>query len=106
MCGFVCVCVCVFVCVCVRAHERTCLLVCGLDGCVGVRARWREREGERGREREEGGSLRVSVCATVRYDLFRLFFKCTFSPIILRKTKYYSIMFHTYVFTNVQLLCI
>ena len=40
--------------------------------------------GERGREREEGGSLRVSVCAPVRYDLFRLFLKCTFSPIILR----------------------
>ena len=36
------------VCVCVRAHVRTCLLVCGLEGGVGVRARWREREGERG----------------------------------------------------------
>ena len=30
--------------------------------------------GARGREREEGGSLRVSVCAPVRYDLFRLSF--------------------------------
>ena len=65
----VCVCVCVFLCVCVCAHVRTCLLVCGLEGCVGVRARWRERE------REEGGSLCVSG---VRYDLFRPFFFFSF----------------------------
>ena len=44
--GVMCVCMCVCVCVCVRA--RTCLLVCGLEGCVDVRARWRE-EGGRGR---------------------------------------------------------
>ena len=61
--------------------------------CVHVEAR--------GREREKGRSQRVSVCAPVRYDLFRLFFKtCTFRPIILRKTTCYSVMFYTYVFTN------
>ena len=36
------------VCVRARAHMRTCLIVCRLEGGVGVRARWREREGERG----------------------------------------------------------
>ena len=41
-------CVCVCLCGGVRAHVRTCLLVCRLEGCVGVRARWSEREGERG----------------------------------------------------------
>ena len=56
---------------------------------------------ERGREREEGGSLRVSVCAPMHYDLFRLFFfQCTFSPIMLKKTTCYSMMFYTYVLTN------
>ena len=68
MCVCVCVCVgvCVCVCVCVRAHVRACLLECGLEGCVGVRARRK-----RGREREEGGSPRVSG---MRSDLFRHFF--------------------------------
>ena len=47
---FVCVHVCVCVCVCVHVG----------GGCVQV--------GERVREREEGGSLRVSVCTPVCYD--------------------------------------
>ena len=51
-------CACVCVCVCVCARARTCLLVCGLEGCGDVRARWREEGGM-----VEGGSLRVSGCA-------------------------------------------
>ena len=54
----VCVHVCVCVCVCVCARARTCLLVCGLEGCGDVRARWREEGGM-----VEGGSLHVSGCA-------------------------------------------
>ena len=54
--GVMCVSMCVCVCVCVRA--RTCLLVCGLEGCGDERARWREEGGM-----VEGGSLRVSGCA-------------------------------------------
>ena len=60
--------------------------------CVHVEAR--------GREREKGRSQRVSVCAPVRYDLFRLFSLMYLSPIILRKTTCYSVMFYSYVFTN------
>ena len=90
------VCVCVHVCVCVCA--RTCARVCW---CEGWKAMWVcVHAGERGREIEEGGSLCVSVCAPVCYDLFRLFFKCTSSPIILKKIACYSIMFYTYGFTN------
>ena len=52
---------CVRVCVCVSAaHVCMCLLVCGLEGCVGVRAGWREREGERGGWES---TVSVSVCA-------------------------------------------
>ena len=36
----------------------------------------------------------------VRYDLFRLFSLMYLSPIILRKTTCYSVMFYSYVFTN------
>ena len=48
VCVYVCVCACL--CVCVRAHVHTCLLVCRLEGCVGVRARWRERVERGGQE--------------------------------------------------------
>ena len=90
VCVCMCVCVCVFVCAHARAHVSASVWVGGGCGCACTL--------ERGREREEGGSLRVSG---MRYDLFRLFFfKCTFSPIILRKTTWYSMMLYTYAFTN------
>ena len=92
--GVMCVCVhiCVCVCVCVRTyvHVSASVWVGGVWVCTHV--------GERGKEDR---SLHVSG---VHYDLFRLFFLnvplCTFSPIILRKTTSYNVMFYTYVFTN------
>ena len=71
VCVSVCVCVCLYVCVCMHTHMRACLLVCGLEGCVGVHARWREGG------TEEGRSLRVSgVC----YNLLDFFFNV---PLVL-----------------------
>ena len=58
MCVCVFVCVRVFVCGCVFA--RSFLLVCRLEGGVGVHACWREREGERGGWES---TVSVSVCA-------------------------------------------
>ena len=70
MCVCVHMCVCVYVhvcvCVCMHVHVRMCLLVCvwrGVWVCMHV--------GDRGREREEGRSLRASG---MDCDLFRLFF--------------------------------
>ena len=59
-CIYVCACVCMYTCVCAHAHVR-------MSACVQVGGCVREcmHNGERGREREEGGSLCVSECACV-----------------------------------------
>ena len=49
----------------VQYQQAACLLVCGLKGCVGVRARWREK-GERGRRE----SMCQWVCNKTCLDIF------------------------------------
>ena len=73
------------------------VLVAGLCGCACTL----EREG--GRERRAGVYVSVG-CVKISLD----FLLCTFSPIILRKTKKeicFSVMFYTYAFYYLMNMC-